>query len=163
MPDEAAFARLVREYKDMVYAVALVHGRDRTLAEDVSQEVFMKAFRSMDDMREPERIKTWLFSITRNTAIDHARRRVKAPVSLDANPVDPPAPEVDGGLPDERLAKVRTVIDTLQEDYREILVLRYIKGLSYRQIGDVLGMTVSAVGEKLCRVRKAIQAKLQTV
>lgn len=163
MPDEVAFARLVREYKDMVFAVALVHAHDRSLAEDISQDVFMKALRSMDELREPGRVKTWLYSVTRNTAIDAVRRRVRGPASLDRNPVDPAAPDAEPEpAQDERLARIQDVIETLQEDYREILALRYVKQLSYREIGQTLGMTVTAVGEKLCRVRRAIQAKVQT-
>ncbi len=157
MPDEAAFARLVHEHKDMVFAVALSHARDRSMAEDVSQEVFLKAFRSMGELREPAHVKTWLFSVARNTAIDAVRRRARGPASLDANPVEPAAPPE--AAPDDRLSRVKSVIDGLPEDYREILALRYVKGMSYRDIGAALGMTVSAVGEKLCRIRKAIQAK----
>lgn len=136
MPDEVAFARLVREHKDMVFAVALVHARDRSMAEDVSQEVFMKAFRSMDELREPGRVKTWLYSVTRNSAIDAVRRRLRGPSSLDEHPVEPQAPEPEPDpAQDERLSRIKSVIGTLQEDYREILALRYVKGLSYRSSG----------------------------
>src|SRR5438132_1671445 len=65
----------VSEHQHMVYCVALSFCKDSSLAEDVAQEAFLKAYRSVDEMREPARLKTWLYSIARFTAIDWLRRR----------------------------------------------------------------------------------------
>src|SRR5947207_14360643 len=117
--DAAAFERLVREHQHMVYCVALTFCKDSSLAEDLAQEAFLKAYRSVDEMREPARLKTWLYSIARFTAIDWVRRRKREqPGAVPEQAV--PEPKED------RAVRVMDVIQRLKEEHRELMLLRYV-------------------------------------
>ena len=160
--DASAFERLVREHQHMVYCVALSFCKDSALAEDVAQEAFLKAYRSVDQMREPARLKTWLYSIARFTAIDWIRRRRREPVLGLAEGAAKEIPERPAAeSKEDRTVRVMDVIRGLQEDHREIMILRYVRGLSYTQIARETGTTTSAVGEKLSRIRENVRQKLR--
>ena len=152
--DASAFERLVREHQHMVYCVALSLCKDAASAEDVAQEAFLKAYRSVDEMREPARLKTWLYSIARFTAIDWVRRRKHERTGA--------VPERAMAEPKEdRTVRVMDVIQELKEEHREIMLLRYVQGLSYAQIARETGSTASAIGEKLSRIRDIVRQKLR--
>ena len=160
--DANVFERLVREHQHMVYCVALSFCKDSASAEDVAQEAFLKAYRSVDEMRDPARLKTWLYSIARFTAIDWIRRKRREPVR--------PLPEAAAReLPDrpaaeskeERTVRVMDVLQELKEEHREIMLLRYVRGLSYSQIAKEIGSSTSAVGEMLSRVREIVRRKMR--
>lgn len=141
----------------MVFAIARQYVKDEHVAEDVAQEAFLRAYRSLDGLREPGRVKTWLYALTRNAAIDWLRANRRKASSLDsieeADMEAPTAPEPAGG---DRLEKLKKVLESMRADYRELILLRYFDGLSYQEIAETLGMTVGAVGEKLSRVRDMI-------
>ena len=146
--DDRKFEHLVKEHRDMVYSVALAHTKDPSAADDVAQETFIKAYRSWDGLKNPSRVKTWLYAIARNTAIDWFRRQKRAPNSgLDELDVAAPEKEKDRVTMEELVAGLRP-------DYQEILRMRYVEELSYSEIGKRLGMTSTAVGEKLWRIRE---------
>lgn len=150
-----AFERLVREHQQMVYCVALSYCKDPAAAEDVAQEAFLKAYRSFDELRQPARLKTWLYSIARFGAIDWVRRRRREqPAPVPDRPAPPPA--------EDRSERLMEIVNGLPEGYREIMLLRYVQGLSYLEIARTLGSTPSAVGEKLSRVRDVVREKLRT-
>lgn len=160
--DANAFERLVREHQHMVYCVALSFCKDPASAEDVAQEAFLKAYRSVDEMREPARLKTWLYSIARFTAIDWIRRRRRDPVRALPEGAAREIPERPAAeSKEDRTVRVMDVIQGLKEEHREIMLLRYVRGLSYSQIAKETGSTTSAVGEKLSRIREIVRLKLR--
>ena len=146
----------------MVYCVALSFCKDPASAEDVAQEAFLKAYRAVDEMREPARLKTWLYSIARFTAIDWIRRRQRDPVRALPEGAARELPERPAAeSKEERTVRVMDVIQGLKEEHREIMILRYVRGLSYSQIAKETGSTTSAVGEKLSRIREIVRQKLR--
>ena len=160
--DANAFERLVREHQHMVYCVALSYCKDPTSAEDVAQEAFLKAYRSVDEMRDPARLKTWLYSIARFTAIDWLRRRKHERYLGLAESEAKELPERPAAeSKEDRTVRVMDVIRGLKEEHREIMILRYVRGLSYAQIARETGSTTSAVGEKLSRIRDMVREKLR--
>jgi RNA polymerase sigma-70 factor (ECF subfamily) len=160
--DARAFERLVREHQHMVYCVALSFCKDSSLAEDLAQEAFLKAYRSVDEMREPARLKTWLYSIAKFTAIDWIRRRKREPVLGLAEGAAQELPERPAAeSKEDRSVRVMDVIRGLKDEHREIMILRYVRGLSYSQIARETGSTASAVGEKLSRIRDIVRDKLR--
>ncbi len=150
----ADFDAFVREHERMVRALARAYLRDESAADDLTQEVFLRAWKSVDGVLHR---KTWLYTLTRNAAIDVLRSR-RATVSIEEHAMDLAAPRPEE--PDDRIAHVMRLVDGLREDYRRILLLRYVDGMPYAQIAEVLGMTVTAVGEKLHRVRAMISGKV---
>lgn len=148
------FEAFLREHERMVRALAFAYVRDWHAAQDVFQEVSIRAFKSLDTLRDPSKAKTWLYTMTRHAAIDHLRSRRKT----EELPVDVPAPRP--AETDDRAEQVMKVVDGLREDYRQLILLRYVDKMPYTQIAEVLGMTVTAVGEKLHRVRSMIASRL---
>jgi RNA polymerase sigma-70 factor (ECF subfamily) len=161
--DASAFERLVREHQHLVYCVALSVCKDPATAEDLAQEAFLKAYRSVDEVREPAQLKTWLYSIARFTAIDWVRRRKNERwqgLSAEAAGELPERPEAEAK--EDRTVRVMDVIRGLKEEHREIMILRYVRGLSYAQIAKATGLTSSAVGEKLSRIRDLVREKVRS-
>jgi len=147
--DKAALESMVAEHRELVLSVAMTVLRDRHAAEDVSQEVFMKALAAADGVREPAKLRTWLATLARNRAIDHLRSRQRREdlgrrKAVEMDPDDAQGPRLD------------ELLEGLREEFRQIVALRYVQGLSYREIADVMGTSVGAVGEKLHRVRRMI-------
>jgi RNA polymerase sigma-70 factor (ECF subfamily) len=155
--DSGSFEVFVREHQRMVFAIARQYVKEDNAAEDVMQEAFIRAYRGLDGLREKAHVKTWLYSLTRNAAIDWLRSHKRKFVSLEDSELDveQPAPVRDDAKADA-LETVMKVLEGLRADYREIVLMRYIEKLSYQQIAEALGMTVGAVGEKLHRVRHMI-------
>ena len=149
-----AFERLVADHERTVRALAMAYCRDASAADDVVQETFLRAWKSLDGLRDPSKVKTWIYSLARHAAIDHLRARKRR--ETEALTVDVKAPELKSGDPVDRVMRA---VDGLREDYRQILLLRYVEKLSYGQIASALGMTTTAVGEKLHRVRKMVMEK----
>ena len=163
--DPTAFEQLVREHMNTVLGLAFNYMGDFSVAEDIAQETFTQAFQSLSSLREASLFKVWLLKIARNKCIDAIRRNPRW-VSLDqsrdlqkevlqrsAASYEEKAPFTEEDL--------LAVVHSLREDYREIFLMKHIDNLSYREISNVLGMTVSAVGEKLYRVRSMIREKLE--
>ncbi len=146
-----SFERLVREHERKVRALAMAYCRDEHAADDVVQETFWRAWRSLDGLRDPSKLKTWLYAMARHAAVDHLRARERHRAEVLA--VDVKAPEKrEGDLVD----RVMRAVDGLRGDYRQILLLRYVEKLSYAEIAEALEMTPTAVGEKLHRVRRMV-------
>jgi len=166
--DSKAFDCLVREYMNTVLGLAFNYVRNFHTAEDLAQDTFVQAYQSIASLRDGARFKVWLLRILRNKCIDHIRRNPRQ-LSLDhdeelqkevSRKAIQPAPQESEPrrITEEELFHA---LDALRSDYREIFVMKHVDNLSYKEIADLLGMTVSAVGEKLYRVRSMIRAKLE--
>ena len=149
-----AFERLVADHERTVRALAMAYCRDASAADDVVQETFLRAWKSLDGLRDPSKVKTWIYSLARHAAIDQLRARKRR--ETEELTVDVKAPEKRS---DDLVDRVMRAVDGLREDYRQILLLRYVEKLSYGEIAESLGMTATAVGEKLHRVRKMVMEK----
>ena len=164
--DASAFERLVREHMNCVLGLAYNYVGDFAAAEDIAQETFVQAFQSIDTLRDRARFKVWLLRIARNKCIDAIRRQPRW-VSLDQSRelekelALRTAPELEPEPIRFSEADLLRALKSLREDYREIFIMKHIDNLSYREISQVLGMSVSAVGEKLYRVRSMIRDLLE--
>lgn len=152
----ADFDAFVQEHERMVRALALSWVRSPSAADDVAQEAFLRAWKAWGSLRDPSKAKTWLYTLTRHAAIDWLRREKRHKAE---ELVDVAAPEAER-KPDELIERVAKLVDGLREDYRQLVLLRFVEQLSYAEIGEVLGLTASAVGEKLHRVRKLVCERL---
>ena len=164
--DPAAFERLVRDHMNTVLGLAYNYVGNFSTAEDIAQETFVQAFQSLASLRDGARFKVWLLKIARNKCIDTIRRNPHW-VSLDQNRglqkevFQKPVSTRDELVVEFTEDDLFVALGSLRQDYREIFVMKHIDNLSYKEISHVLGMTVSAVGEKLYRVRSMIRAKLE--
>ena len=173
--DEDACAELVTEHQRMVYQLSLNLLGDHNEALDLSQEVFLRVFRTLPGFRGQSTLRTWIYRIVVNQARNRQRfwrRRHRAQqVSLDEHIRDHgelPA-RGDGGAPDRLLGqkqlaeRIRTALDRLPFDQKTALVLREIDGLSYEDIGFSLGIAVGTVKSRLARAREALRGQLRDV
>jgi len=172
--DEVACAELVATHQRMVYGLALNLLGDRDEALDISQEVFLRVFRTLSGFRGQSALRTWIYRIVVNQARNRLRwwrRRHRAQqVSLDQHIQDHgELPETHDRGPDrlvgqKQLAeKIRTALDRLPFDQKTAIVLREIDGLSYDEIGFSLGIAVGTVKSRLARAREGLRAQLRDV
>jgi RNA polymerase sigma-70 factor (ECF subfamily) len=169
--DEAACTELVAIHQRMVYALALHLLGDKDEALDLSQEVFLRVFRTLSSFRGHSALRTWIYRIVVNQARNRQRwwrRRHRAnQVSLDEHLQQ--CGELESttvALPDRLLASKETAariwqaLDRLPFDQRTALVLREIDGLRYEEIAYSLGVAVGTVKSRLTRARQALRAEL---
>ncbi len=167
--DFTAFDCLVREYMNTVLGLAYNYVGNFHTAEDIAQETFVQAYQSISSLRDSSRFKVWLLRIARNKCIDHIRRsprllsmdgdaELQKEIALKALADSPQYAGEPISFSEEDLL---TALNSLRHDYREIFVMKHVDNLSYKEISQLLGMSVSAVGEKLYRVRSMIREKLQ--
>jgi RNA polymerase sigma-70 factor (ECF subfamily) len=173
--DEDACAELVNENQRMVYQLSLNLLGDHNEALDLSQEVFLRVFRTIHSFRGASQLRTWIYRIVVNQARNRQRwwrRRHRAQhVSLDEHIRDHgDLPEQgNGGSPDRALGqklladRIRVALEGLPFDQRTAVVLREIDGLSYEEIGFSLGIAVGTVKSRLARAREALRAQLRNV
>ena len=171
--DEDACAELVNEHQRLVYQLSLNLLGDHNEALDLSQEVFLRVFRTIQSFRGQSALRTWIYRIVVNQARNRQRwwrRRHRAQqVSLDEHIRDHgDLPEqTNGGSPDRALDRkeladrIRIALDNLPFDQRTALVLREIDGLSYEEIGFSLGIAVGTVKSRLARARESLRAQLR--
>ncbi len=171
--DEDACAELVAEHQRMVYQLSLNLLGDHNEALDLSQEVFLRVFRTIHGFRGQSALRTWIYRIVVNQARNRQRwwrrRHRSQQVSLDEHinaHGELPAPG-NGGSPDRILGqkqlaeRIRASLDRLPFDQRTAIVLREIDGLSYEEIGFSLGIAVGTVKSRLARAREALRAQLR--
>ena len=138
---------------------------DVQTAESLAQEAFFKAFRNMDRFRDGTNLRVWLFTIARNTALDHLRREKSSPVNpVDLTEVPEPVEPRDGppaGLQKkEESERTREAIQTLPSTEREIVYLRIYEGMTWDAIGDALGIPEATARARMNRALGRLRARL---
>jgi RNA polymerase sigma-70 factor (ECF subfamily) len=139
-----------------VYRLALQFVRDPATAEDVTQEAFVHAFRSLGRFRGSSKFSTWLFRITRNCAIDAIRRRERRRTYEQAAV----APDIPVQEPSLRAA-LEEAIEALPADLREPFVLIEVLGLSYAEASVVLGSPAGTLKSRMHRARRFLMEALE--
>jgi RNA polymerase sigma-70 factor (ECF subfamily) len=157
--DRQDYEALVRLFISQVQFVAYGIIRDTHLADDITQETFIKGWLSLPGLKKTETFSAWLMEIVRNTARDFIKKRKVPTTSLEEVKEIVTLPISRNVTLLERDEHLFEKIRQLPDDYQNILMLRYFEGLSYKEIAGRLYMNVSAVGEKLCRVRQILKAK----
>jgi len=160
--DERAFSLIVRAYEVPVfnYVMRLVGG-DRSLAEDLTQEVFIRVFQGLPKFSLRSKFTTWLFQVTKNRVLDELRaneRRPRSLVAIEDAPqlevVDAPAEQV------ETIEALWVAVEALNTDLKMALLLRDVVGLSYNEIADSLDTTLATVKWRIFKAREEVQLAL---
>ena len=162
------FEALVHKYTRLGGAIAFGILGDFQLAEDVIQEAFFKAFRSLSALKNRSKFRAWFSGIVRSVALDVLRRRrshgdVKANdrsgERLSEVAAREPSP-LEQQIQYEMRHKVLESVQQLPKDDRLVIVLKYMEGLSYKEVAEAAGTTVSAVESRLFRARQVLKSKL---
>ena len=159
--DVAAFAVIVERWQDPLVALAYRFCHDRSRAEDMAQEAFVRAFRALGQWRREAAFSTWLFALATNVYRAELRRRRAPLVSLDdvADPAD--SLDVAGEHEDsDRRAAVRRALHALPARYRDALVLFYFHEMDVERAAASLGVPVGTVKSHLARGRELLRRKL---
>jgi RNA polymerase sigma-70 factor, ECF subfamily len=163
------FSQAALAHLDALYGFAMTLTRDRTEAEDLVQETYLRAARAFGQLLPDSNLKGWMFAIMRNAWLNQMRHTRNGPrfVEMDADQADRRA---DFGPPanDPHIVylrkleheEVRAAIDQLPDLYREIVVLRDIEGFSYQQIAGILGCPAGTVMSRLGRAREKLRGLL---
>jgi RNA polymerase sigma-70 factor (ECF subfamily) len=170
--DATAYRGLVEKYQTRVYHLIFGMVRNPEDAKDLTQDTFVKAYRSLHTFREDSQFYTWLYRIAMNQAIDFCRRRKHAAlpgVEDDISIRMPDDARMDGQVVDgprkavERQQIYQAILgalDTLPEDQKQVILLRELEGLSYKEIAETLGVAEGTVMSRLFYARKKLQGLL---
>lgn len=159
--DERAFTLIVRTYEQPVFNYVLRLVGDRSLAEDLTQEIFLRVYQGLPGFSLRSRFTTWLFQVTKNRVLDELRaieRRPRAVVTLDDVP---PLEVVDQPFErSETIGALWRAIEALNVDLKMALLLRDVVGLAYIEIADALEITLATVKWRIYKAREEVQAAL---
>lgn len=157
-PGEMDFASLVRQHQAMVYSIAWHFLRDKALAEELAQEVFLTLHQHLGTLESPEHVLFWLRRVTSNRALDVTRRRQRRPMVSLENAPEPVAVTPTG---DPMLgAALRKLVAALPEKARMVVVLRYQEDLDPTEIARIMNIPVGTVKSQLQRALALLRAKL---
>lgn len=164
--DRAAYAEIVRRYQDRVFTLCLRWMGDRELAEDVAQDVFLALFKSLPSFRGDSQLSTWVFRVVinhcKNRRLYRKRRHSDQHESIDGERDDDlPARQIasEGPGTDAHLratqaeSMLQAGLDALDEEQRQIIVLRDVQDQSYEEISEILGLPRGTVKSRLHRAR----------
>ena len=166
--ETSAFQELVSRHHQKVFMVILGLMRNREDALDVAQETFFRAFRKINSFQGGSSFYTWIYRIAVNMSIDAQRRQKRNPLEFRESMDDlmeaqnEVAKDPFGDVHDKELReKLNRAISDLTPDHKAVIVLRTIEGLSYKDIGEILGCSEGTVMSRLHYARKKLQDKLR--
>lgn len=154
-----AFTMLVRKHQKAVFAVAFGKLRNAHDAEDVTQDVFIEAYRNYHKIKKPEKISAWLFTATKHRCTDHIRKNARRErrervFAASANPSS------DGHIEEERRQDIAKAIDSLPEKFRVLVLLKHFARLSYDDISHMTGVSKTTIDGRLRTAKKRLSEKL---
>ena len=159
--DQKAFAVIVHSYERLVFTYVFRLVDDRRLAEDLTQDVFLKVYRGLPAFSERSAFTTWLFQIAKNTVIDELRAIERRPQAVNIDDVLMPTLVEARFEQAEPIGALWTAVAALNVDLRTALLLRDIVGLSYAEIADALQITLTTVKWRIHKARESVQAALE--
>ena len=165
--DRDAFRCLFETYKDKVFSIAVYSsGGDRTLAEDVTQQIFLKLFTAIRQFRGDSEFTTWLYRLVVNACLDERRRRRRllpwgsTETTIAMSDVSEKRPQERQYARLEVAESVRVAIEELKPKFRLPILLKYIEGLSYEEIAEVMGCSKGTVASRLNRGHSQLAKRL---
>jgi len=158
-PGSRTFAELVREHQSMVFSIACHFLRDRSLAEEIAQDVFLQLYRNLESLESEAHVAFWLRRVTSNRCVDYVRKRQRRPETSLENGPEPRNVEASG---DPMLSrKLRALVQSLPEKPRLVMILRYQEDLMPDEIARTLDMPVRTVKSILHRSLAMLREKME--
>lgn len=158
--DADAFEQLVAAYRNQVFRLALRMCGNEADADEVAQEAFLSAWKGLPNFRGESRFSTWLYQLTTHAAIDLMRREKRQAAAED---IDEITAADDGPSPQQQVERtetqreIRSALMQLPEEYRQVLLLRFMQELSYEEIGRALKLPVGTVKSRLNRAKAQLK------
>ncbi len=160
---QAAFATLVARHEQYVFTLAMRYVHNREIAEELSQDVFVKAYNNLASFKGESKFSTWLYTIVHTTCLSHLRKKDNNPMLLEEEKMVMLQDEHHHDLPSNRMeqnskkAALNSAIQRLPDVDAEVLTLFYNASQSVEEIGVITGMTVSNVKVRLFRARQKLK------
>lgn len=171
--DPTAYRGLVERYQGRIYNIVFGMVRNQEDAEDLAQDAFVKAFRKIDTFRLESKFYTWLCRISVNTALDHLRKKSRRPTSefdesigtqdAEGNFIEAHNKENPEANTYNEQVRTRIIseVEKLPDDQKQVVILREVDGLSYREISEIIGVPEGTVMSRLFYARKRLREALQ--
>lgn len=165
--EQQAFAELVNRYQNFVFTITLRYAHNREDAEEIAQDIFVKAYRSLADFRGASKFSTWLYTIVTTSCITFLRKRKLETQSLDDEKTFEQADSQNSGFSanqieqKSKVAMVNDAIRLLSPDDAKIITLFYKAEQSLEEIGKIIGMEPNTVKVKLHRARQRLKEKME--
>ena len=165
--DQSVYAQLVDKYQNFVFSIVLRYVKSREDAEEVSQDIFVKAYRSLADFKGASKFSTWLYTITTTTCLSFLRKKKLEVHSLDNEKVFAAADNIDGGMQanqveqKSRVNMVNEAIKLLSPDDAQVITLFYKGEQTLEEIAAIIGKEPNAVKVQLHRARTRLKEKMQ--
>ena len=166
--DQQAYAGLVDRYQNYVFTLALRFTKNREDAEEVSQDIFIKAYRALSDLRGASKFSTWLYTIVNTTCITFLRKKRLEVHSLDNEKIFEAADNQDSGMranmieQKSRISMVNQAIKMLSTDDAEVITLFYKSEQTLDEIAQILGIETNTAKVRLHRARTRLKEKMET-
>ena len=175
---QGAFREIVNRYERPIFSLVYRMVRDRALAEDLTQETFIRTFNAIESFKPSYKFSSWIFKIANNHTIDHLRRRRLKTVSMDGSPHAVTPDDVERSSMDPRCGaerpdqyaenrelgnQIEHAISLLREEYRSVIILRHVEGYSYNEIAEIVGIPLGTVKTYIHRARNELKAHLAPV
>ena len=172
---EAAFREILRRYERPVFSLVYRMVRDRTLAEDLAQEAFVRAFNAIASYKPSYKFSNWILKIANNHTIDYLRKRKLDTVSIDGSPHARTDEEAgrsrlviasEAESPHEYVenrelgGQIEEAIGTLREEYRTAILLRHVEGYAYDEIAEIMEVPLGTVKTYIHRARGELKERL---
>jgi RNA polymerase sigma-70 factor (ECF subfamily) len=176
--EEEAYRELIRRYERPVFSLIFRMVRNRELAEDLSQETFIKVLNAVQSYRPEFKFSSWVFKIANNAAIDHIRKRELDTLSLEGSPhADTPElieatalqigergeSQLDEVANRELGGTIERAIEALRPEYRSCILLRHVEGRTYEEIAEILNLPLGTVKTYIHRARNELRILLRDV
>jgi len=165
--DQQAYAEIVKRYQSFVFTIALRYTPNREDAEEIAQDCFVKAYRSLSDFRGDAKFSTWLYTIVTTTCLTFLRKKKLETHSLDNEKVFEAADSLDSGFranqveQKSKVTMVNKAITLLSPDDAQIITLFYKGEQSLEEIGQIMGLEPNTVKVRLHRARQRLREKME--
>lgn len=158
--DLDAFAELIRRHQNFVYGAALRIVRNPAIAEDLSQETFIRAFRALGSFRGDAQVRSWLYRIATNLAKNAVTRTRETPTDRIVEPVQAHGPS--HAVESLHLREdIQAAVDRLPEHLKGPFIMREFEHLSYKEIATATGLQLNTVRTRILRARRALRSELE--
>jgi RNA polymerase sigma-70 factor (ECF subfamily) len=159
---EETFFPVFKMFCERILRFFLLHGLDIQSAEDLSQEVFLKVYRKAGELRDPERFLGWMYAIARNELTSHWRQKKSRITEMQLNTVmaemcDTLLVESDATLK----LRLKEWLDQLEQSERDLLILRFVDGLSYKELADALKIPLGTVKWRIFELRRKLAPMIE--
>lgn len=156
------FTLVYNKHKKPVYNFILKMTGRRDAAEDILQTVFLKYYENMDKIKNPERAPQWIYTVARNEIYQHMRNKYKATITyIESEDENRSEADLESELERKEISQmVKDEIEQLSNEHKEVILLKEMSGLSYKEIAQILDITEDLVKSRLFKARKKLSEKL---